>query len=81
MIRMSKSELIHKIEVTGLVVGCAYEEYAIACKKYDILPYVPTITEILRSLRDKRMVGMPLGRLLLWAWCGYIVWHFIKPDK
>jgi len=51
-----------------LLVGCLYEVLALVWRK------VPTITRILR-LVGKR----PVGKALLWMWCGYVSWHFLEP--
>lgn len=51
-----------------LLVGCAYEIVAIATRG------VPTITRLLKTLGKQ-----PVGKALLWMWCGYISWHFLEP--
>lgn len=54
---------------TALFVGCVYELVALAT------PNVPTITTLLKTVARH-----PAGRPLLWAWCGYISWHFLEPE-
>lgn len=51
-----------------LLIGCAYEILALTTKR------VPTITRVLKVVGSK-----PGGKALLWAWCGYISWHFLEP--
>ena len=53
-----------------LVAGCLYEVAALVTGR------VPTITAIIKSVGR----GHPVGRLLVWSWCGYIAWHFLEPD-
>jgi hypothetical protein len=52
----------------ALLVGCAYEIVALVTKS------VPTITRLLKILGKQ-----PIGKALLWMWCGYISWHFLEP--
>jgi hypothetical protein len=52
-----------------LALGCAYEIVALTTRK------VPTITRILRTVGKQH----PMGKALLWMWCGYISWHFLEP--
>lgn len=52
-----------------LVAGCLYEVVAITTNR------VPTITAVIKSIGR----GHPLGRAVVWAWCGYIAWHFLEP--
>jgi hypothetical protein len=51
-----------------LLLGCSYEIVAILWRK------IPTITRMLKLLGSK-----PVGKALLWMWCGYISWHFLEP--
>lgn len=51
-----------------LLLGCTYEIVAILWRR------VPTITRVLKLLGSK-----PVGKALLWMWCGYISWHFLEP--
>lgn len=52
----------------ALLVGCVYEVAA-------ILSPLPTITTLLRTTGKKH----PLGKAVLWLWCGYVSWHFLEP--
>ena len=52
-----------------VTVGCAYEIVA-------LWTGLPTITAMV-----KRIGRHPVGRLIVWAWCGYIAWHFLEPDS
>lgn len=54
--------------VIGL--GCAYEIVALADDR------VPTITAIV-----KRTGRNPIGRFLVWGWCGFVAWHFLEPER
>ena len=51
-------------------VGCAYEIVALTSAP------VPTITELIKHLG-----AHPLGRVAVWAWCGYTAWHFLEPSQ
>lgn len=53
-----------------IALGCAYEIVALATDQR-----VPTITAIV-----KRTGRHPLGRVLVWGWCGFVAWHFLEPD-
>lgn len=54
---------------SALLVGCVYEVFALVTKR------APTITTILRKGGKRH----PLGKAMLWLWCGYISWHFLEP--
>lgn len=53
---------------TVIGVGCAYEIVALS------VPGVPTITGMIKVIGRH-----PLGRVAVWAWCGYVAWHFLEP--
>jgi len=53
-----------------IAAGCAYEIVALSPAP------VPTITDMI-----KRVGKHPVGRLAVWAWCGYIAWHFLEPSQ
>jgi len=52
-----------------IVAGCLYEVAALTTGR------VPTITAAVKYAG----AAHPLGRLAVWAWCGYIAWHFLEP--
>lgn len=52
-----------------LGLGCAYEIVALSTDR------VPTITTVV-----KRTGKHPVGRLVVWAWCGFVAWHFLEPE-
>lgn len=54
----------------ALAVGCVYEVFALASKGR-----VPTITRCIKWVGKQRG-----GRFLVWAWCGYITWHFLEEE-
>lgn len=54
-----------------IVAGCAYEIVAVSTG------YVPTITATIKAVGRAH----PLGRFLVWGWCGFIAWHFLEPDS
>ena len=54
----------------AVIVGCAYELVALTTGR------LPTITKLVKTLGHH-----PVGRVLVWAWCGFIAWHFLSPDK
>ena len=53
----------------AVAVGCAYELAAL----HELSP-LPTITEVLKTTHRH-----PIGRFLVWMWCGFVAWHFMEP--
>lgn len=54
----------------ALLAGCAYEIVAILSRGR-----IPTITRLLKHTGKRH----PLGKAILWLWCGYVSWHFLEP--
>ena len=52
-----------------LTVGLVYELVALWTKK------VPTLSKIAQSAHRH-----PIGRFVVWAWCGAWAWHFMEPQ-
>lgn len=52
-----------------LIAGCLYEVAALTTSR------VPTITASIKYVGRSH----PAGRLVVWAWCGYVAWHFLEP--
>lgn len=51
-------------------LGCAYEIVALT------RPRIPTITALVKRFRE----ASTFGRFVVWAWCGYVAWHFLEPE-
>ena len=58
----------YRAENIALAIGCVYEVVALSTR-------APTITHIIKTVGHRH----PAGRLVLWAWCGFIAWHFLEP--
>jgi hypothetical protein len=54
-----------------LVSGCLYEIVALTTRR------VPTITAAIKTIGRSH----PVGRLVVWGWCGYVAWHFLEPES
>ena len=52
-----------------LAAGCAYEIVA-------LFSTIPTITAMVKTVGKH-----PVGRFLVWSWCGYVAWHFMEPEQ
>jgi hypothetical protein len=63
---VNSDELLTKL----LIAGCIYEVVSLTTRR------VPTITALVKRLHHYRW-----GRILVWAWCGYISWHFLEPGQ
>lgn len=57
-----------------VIAGCLYEVYSLVTRR------VPPITRLVKAVGRLNAGPMPAGRLAVWAWCGYIAWHFLEPD-
>jgi len=51
-----------------IIAGCAYEIVALTTGR------VPTITAAIKFLGRAH----PIGRFLVWGWCGFVAWHFLE---